>query len=159
MKFIYNKCSIINNLLKTSSTQQNTQMSLGCGEKDCININNDFFCSTTCKKRAIQCRFIKDPEDIDYNESGFKITSKAKERLFGKDLTLKPTILKDIVPDKNLFVGCGDVSCVNIKNKYFCSRSCLNAAVRDGFIDYFTDIDYDESNLMLTENAHLKLFS
>ena len=55
-------------------------------------------------------------------------------------------------------IGCGDSTCISKTNLYFCSRSCRNEAFRTGLVDY-DDINEDVSSLLLTKDAHDRLFS
>ena len=132
------------------------KITFGCGDKCCINRQNYYFCSRYCRNEAVYNHYIMDPEDIDYDESGLKLKDTAIIRLFGENLDLEPTVLKNIIElaDKN--IGCGKNICVTKENLYFCSSSCRNAALRDHFIN--KDIDIDPNNhLMLTQKTHIKL--
>jgi hypothetical protein len=58
-----------------------------------------------------------------------------------------------------MYIGCGSKDCVNKINNTFCSRSCKNAAIRDKFINDYSDINHQVSNLLLKDEAHQRLFS
>jgi hypothetical protein len=131
-------------------------MMFGCGDSDCVSKTNRYFCSKSCKNAAIRDRFIDDNTDIDYDESALLLTEKAHERLFVFE---QPSIINVKVICPNTIIGCGDHACVSKTNLYFCSKSCKNAAIRDHFIDDNTDIEYEISNLLLTEKAHKKIFN
>ena len=133
-----------------------TKISLGCGDKCCVNRHNYYFCSRYCRNDAVYNCFIKDPEDIDYEESGLKLKDTAIIRLFGKNLDLEPSILKEFIPLADKTIGCGENTCVSKENLCFCSSSCKNAALRDHFINKDIDISPD-NHLMLTQEAHEKL--
>lgn len=127
---------------------------VGCGELMCISITNPYFCSRTCRKNAIKKRQIDCHRDINYQESNLLLTLEAHERLFSSN---QSTFLKVKLSQPDAKIGCGDGACVNIHNRYFCSRSCKEAAERDNLIDDMKDIDYDESNLLLTIEKHTEL--
>jgi hypothetical protein len=131
------------------------KMSIGCGDPACVNKTNLSFCSRSCKKAAILDNYIKDI-DINYKESNLSITPQAHTRLFG---IYHPVIIEEDLPKVIQVLGCGDESCVSKTNRYFCSRSCKNAAIRDLLINDNTDIDHKVSNLLLTIQAHDKLFN
>jgi hypothetical protein len=64
-----------------------------------------------------------------------------------------------LIETYKMSIGCGSRNCVNKTNHNFCSRSCKNAAIQNKFINDQLDINYQESNLALTHQAHLRLFS
>ena len=74
------------------------------------------------------------------------------------DIIDKEDITTDIIKDTTTnIIGCGQTDCININNRYFCSRSCKNAALIDNIIK---DVDIsNECNLELTEKSHKYLFN
>jgi hypothetical protein len=58
---------------------------------------------------------------------------------------------------ESINIGCEDLACVNTNNKCFCSRSCKNAAILNGYI-IEDDINNNVSNLELKDDIHKKLF-
>ena len=54
-----------------------------------------------------------------------------------------------------MYIGCGNSVFVSKINYYFCSKSCNNTSIHNNF----TYIEYKVSNLLLTENAHKKIFN
>ena len=58
---------------------------------------------------------------------------------------------------ESINIGCYDLACVNINNNTFCSESCKNTAILNGYI-MDDDINYNNSNLELKEEVHKKLY-
>ena len=58
---------------------------------------------------------------------------------------------------ESINIGCSDLACVNINNNTFCSESCKNTAILNGYI-MDDDINYNNSNLELKEEVHKKLY-
>ena len=131
-------------------------ITLGCGNSDCVNRNNRYFCSTNCKYAAVINKFITDNTDIQYDECNLLLTKEAHSKFYIH------TYSKPICLTKNnslpIIIGCENQDCVNKTNRYFCSRSCKNGALKNGFITE-VDIQHDECNLLLTLDAHNQLFS
>jgi hypothetical protein len=133
-------------------------MLLGCGDSNCVNGSNRFLCSRSCVDAAIRNKFIK-KEDIDHHKSNLLLTIKAHTLLFDLTQPHNLDVESPVLEVKPISViGCGDPACVSKNNFYFCSRSCKNGAISEGLIND-TDINYEISNLLLTEKSHKKLFS
>ena len=54
---------------------------------------------------------------------------------------------------ESINIGCEKLNCVNVNNKYFCSDSCKNTAILNGYV-----IQDDISNLELKDEIHKKMF-
>ena len=94
-----------------------------------------------------------DKDDVDEKNSNFDETNTEDYNEVVKNKEYDET--SEIVESIN--IGCSDLACVNINNNTFCSESCKNTAILNGYI-MDDDINYNNSNLELKEEVHKKLY-
>lgn len=130
-------------------------------------IPSQLYYNRTIKQKEVDEKEDNDEDEKDDSDEDEKEDSDEDEKNSNFDETNTEDYNEVVVKNKeydetseiveSINIGCYDLACVNINNNTFCSESCKNTAILNGYI-MDDDINYNNSNLELKEEVHKKLY-